>query len=255
MKKDSFSRTGIILSLLTALALAGGPYIAAGQDKDSDAAVKSRVEGKFKEVGLLLGNDIQAAVDNKTVTLSGTVRTLAQKEQAGREARDVAKGYKIVNNIALADAGLSAEEIAGSIMAAIEKSDSYFIFDLVGVAVTGQGVATLKGWTYYPWSATEFIKLAQSQPGVQKVANEIRRILITDADRALRTQVAQLIYTRPKGPGFSRTSGAVHIIVNNGVVTLGGTVDRESDIDGFERLIRSNTGAVTVVNGLQVKRK
>jgi hypothetical protein len=38
-------------------------------------------------------------------------------------------------------------------------------------------------------------------------------------------------------------------------VTLGGTVDREADIDGFERLVRFNTAAINVVNGLQVRRK
>jgi osmotically-inducible protein OsmY len=261
MKTERHSRMIALISLMIVLALAGGPFLAAGpvpaapQDKSADAAVKARVEGKFKQQGLLLGNDIQVTVENRTVTLNGTVRTLAQKEQAGRDALSVAKGYKLANNIALADSGLSIQQIAEGIIAAIDKSASYFIFDYVGVAVTDKGVATLKGWTSYPWSVTEFVKLAQAQPGVQKVNSEIQHILIMDADRALRTQIAQLIYARPRGPSFSRMNGPVHIIVSNGIVTLGGTVDRESDIDGFERLVRFNTGAINVVNGLQVRRK
>lgn len=241
--------------LLMVAVLAAGPLPAAPQDKNPDAAVKDRVEGKFKEQGLLLGNDIQVTVENKTVTLSGTARTLLQKEDAGRAAHSAAKGYKIVNDIALAAVDVTPQKIAERVLAAIDRSLSYYIFDYVGVAVTAAGVVTLKGWSSYPWSATEFVKLAQSQSGVQKVVNEIQRVVITDVDRTLRLQVATLIYIRPSGAGFTRQNGPVHILVNNSVVTLGGFVDKEADIQGFEQLVRFNTGALNVINALQLKNK
>jgi osmotically-inducible protein OsmY len=244
---------GYLAGLVAMLALMAWPVWASGQDQN--AAAKARIEQKFKEEGLLLGSDIRVTVENKTVTLTGTARTLAVKEQAGREAQAAAKGFKLVNDIALADSGLSPQQIAEGIMTAIDASPSYYIFDYVGVGVGTDGVATLKGWTYYPASATEFVKLAQAQPGARKVVNEIRRIMVTDADQALRLQVARLIYTRPTMMSFSRMNGPVHILVNNGVVTLGGFVDKESDVDGFERLVRFNTGALNVVNALQVRKK
>jgi osmotically-inducible protein OsmY len=250
-----FLKTKIIISILALVVLCGGTSFAAGQDQSSDTAVQGRIEGKLKQHGLLVGNDIQVSVADKTVTLSGTARTLAQKEQAGRDALAAAKGYKIVNSIALADAGRSPQQIGEGIMSGIEKSASYVIFDLVGVAVSDKGVATLKGWVYYPWHAAEFVKIAEAQLGVVKVENEIKPLLTMDADSALRLQIARLIYTRPTASSFARTNGPVHIIVFNAVVTLGGTVDRESDIDGFERLVRSNTGAASVVNALQVKKR
>ena len=242
-----------LLAAAATLVLAAGPALAAGEDKDADA--KARVEQKFKESGLLVGNDIQVAVGNNTVTLTGTVRTLAEKEKAGQDAAAAAKGYKVANDLALAEAGFSAREIGEAVMAAIEKSPSYFIYDLVGPDVTAAGEVTLKGWTSYPWSATEFVKLAQAQPGVTKVKNDIQRLLMTDPDRNLRTLVAQIIYTRPTGPSFQRSTGRVHIVVVNGVVTLGGTVDKQADADSYERLIRLNTGALNVNNGLRVRQK
>jgi osmotically-inducible protein OsmY len=248
-------KTRVLVSFFSTLILAGGMALAGGQANDSPEAVKNRVVEKFKQSGLLVGNDIQVAVENKTITLTGTVRNLALKEQAGREALSVAKGFNLVNNITLAAVGLSTQQIAEAVMAAIEKSPSYFIFDFVGVSVTDDGAVTLKGWTTYPWSATDFVKLAQAQPGVQKVTNEIRRIVSTDADQTLRLVVARLIYTRPRTSSFSRMNGPVHILASNGVVTLGGTVDKESDIDGFERLVRFNTNAVNVVNALQVRKE
>jgi osmotically-inducible protein OsmY len=250
-----FLKPAAVCGLAMIFVLAIGPAFARGQGQTSDADVKARVEEKFKQSGLLVGNEIAVAVENKTVTLTGTVRTLAQKEEAGQEAMAAAKGYKVANNLSLVNAGLSARQMADGIMAAIDKSASYFVFDLVGVDVTAEGEVTLKGWTSFPWSEKEFVKLAQAQPGVTKVRNEILRPMISDAERILRNQVARLIYIRPTGPNFSRMNGHVHIMVNNGVVTLGGTVDKESDVENYERLVRNNTGALGVVNGLQVRKK
>jgi osmotically-inducible protein OsmY len=251
MKQTAAAISAIIVMVL---ALAGAAVLTA-QDKDSPQAVQGRVVEKFKQTGLFLGNDIQVAVAEKTVTLTGTVRNLFQKEEAGREAKGVAKGFKVQNDIALAPSELSPQQIAEAVMAAIENSTSYFIFDYVGLAVTPEGAVSLKGWTTYPWSASDLVKIAQSQPGVQKVENEIQRILSVDSDQALRLQVARLIYIRPTGPSFSRMTGPVHILVQNNVVTLGGTVEKEADIDAFERQVRYNTGASNVINFLRLRKK
>jgi osmotically-inducible protein OsmY len=250
----AMNKSSILIFLIAVMALAGAVALAA-QDKDSAQAAQGRVTEKFKQTGLLLGNDIQVAVAEKTVTLTGTVRNLLQKEQAGREAEGAAKGFKVENNIVLAPSGRSPQQIAEAVMAAIENNPSYFIFDYVGLAVTPDGAVTLKGWTIYPWSTTDLVKAAKSQPGVQKVASEIGRILSSDSDQNLRLQVARLLYLRPTGPGFSRMTGPIHILVQNNVVTLGGTVEKESDIDAFERQVRYNTSASNVINFLRLRKK
>jgi len=254
MRPMTMTSKAISVALTVALALAGAAILSA-QDKDSPQAVQGRVMEKFKQTGLLLGNDIQVAVSEKTITLTGTVRNLFQKEEAGREAKSAAKGFKIENTIALVPSELSPQQIAEAVMAAIERSPSYFIFDYVGLSVTPERAVSLKGWTTYPWSATDLVKVAQSQPGVQKVENEIQRILSVDSDQALRLQVARLIYIRPTGPSFSRMNGPVHILVQNNVVTLGGAVEKEADIGGFERLVRYNTAASNVINFLRLGKK
>ena len=254
MKTRSLTDPFLMMGLLAAFVLATGPFLSAGQDKNS-GLVKSRIEETFKQQGLLPGNDIQVSVENKTVTLTGTVRTLAVKGLAGREAQSVAEGFKIANDLALVNPGLSPPQIAERIMAAIDESAAYFIFDYVDVGVAAEGVATLKGWTSHSWSAIEFVKIAESQPGVTKVENDIKRALTAGSDRTLRIQVAQLIYALPIGRKFSRMRGLIHILVSSGVVTLAGIVDKQSDSDRFERLVRFNTGASSVVNMLQVKKK
>jgi osmotically-inducible protein OsmY len=245
----SFPKPFYLVGLIVAVVLTGGPLLSAGQDKNSED-LKSRIDEKFKQQGLLVGNAIQVTIEAKTVILSGSVRTLAVKEQAGRDAQSVAEGHKIANNLALVNPGLSPQQIAEGVMAAIDESPAYFIFDYVEVGVTIEGVVTLEGWTS-SGNATEFVKLAKSQSGVTKVESRIKRVLSMGSDRDLRDQVAQRIYA-PIVSGFSRMKGRIHILVDNGVVTLGGTVDKESDINDLAALIRS--GHPLVVK-LRVKKK
>jgi len=242
------------IGLMVALVMAAGPVLSAAQGKNTDE-VRSLIEKKFEQEGLLIGNDIHVTVENQTITLSGTVQTLALKEQAGRDAQSVAKGFKVLNNLVPANPGLSSPLVAETLMTAIEKSPDYFIFDFVAVGVNPQGEVTLKGWASFMKSADEFVKLAESQPGVLKIKNEIQRIMITDDDRTLRTRVAELIYKHPIGPSFSRMNGPIHILVERGVVTLVGTVARESDATEIENMVRTRSEAISVVNMLRVRKK
>ena len=99
------------------------------------------------------------------------------------------------------------------------------------------------------------MKIAQAQPGVTKVENDLRPLLVSDSDNAVRLQVARAIYTRPTGPSFARMTGPVHILAENGVVTIAGTVKSEKDIEAYESLVRLSTGGLRVINELKVKVK
>ncbi|MEN6311248.1 MAG: BON domain-containing protein [Acidobacteriota bacterium] len=255
MKRQRFPEAQGLAGLAIILLLAGGLLPAAGQDKNPDAAVLAKIEGKFKQHGLLVGNDIRAAVADKTVTLTGTVRTLAQREDAERDAKSAAKKYKVVNDLVLAAVERSPREIGDAVMAGIEQSRLYAIYDYVGLGVTEKGEVTLKGWVYYPWHAAEFVKIAKSQPGVVKVEDETTALQITGLDETLRYRIARLFYTRPMVLPFSRMTGPVHVVVFNAVVTLGGWVERESDIAGYEQIVRANVGGLNIINMLRARKK
>jgi osmotically-inducible protein OsmY len=255
MAKLSMRRNLALAATALLLMLAGGPFPARGQNAASDEGVRARVEQKFMKEGLLVGNDIHVTVENRTVTLTGNVRTLAQAETARKAAESEAKGYKVMSRLEAAGPDRPIRQIAESIMSAIDKYPSYYIFDSVGVGIDDAGVTTLKGWTYYPWSAEDFVKIAENQPGVTKIKNEITRLMSMSSDTALRFQVARLIYRRPLAASFARMSGPIHIIVNNSVVTLVGTVRSESDRSSYEQMVRSNTGALNVINELRVSGK
>ena len=246
--------TAIFGAALLAAGLAAGCRTQApAQEPASGASVKSRIEAKLGRLAAASGGAVQVAVAGRTVTLTGTVRTLADKNGAGEAAAAASKGYEVVNNLELTKTDLTRQQIAENVYSAIEESPDYGIYDYVGVLVQGEGEAVLKGWVYYPGNARKFVRLAEAQAGVMKVTNEIRPELSSVEDKALRLQVARLIYIRPKTSTFPRMTGNIHILVENGVVTLAGTVKNESDVASFERLVHFNTGAIRIINLLRVK--
>lgn len=63
----------------------------------SDAVITTKVKGAFVAESMLSALDIAVETNNGTVTLTGTVGTEAEFEQAARTARDV-EGVKQVRN-------------------------------------------------------------------------------------------------------------------------------------------------------------
>lgn len=97
----------LIVGALVAVSIGGRPVYAAqygGQatTKSSvavdDSTLKNRVEANLKNQPVLKNQDIDVSVNNKVVTLSGTVQTAARKARADRAAH-VAGVASVVNNL------------------------------------------------------------------------------------------------------------------------------------------------------------
>lgn len=253
---DNRIRAGTRAVGLSLIFLSGLAAFAAAFPQEKElSSVQKAVEQRLEKRGLLAANHIQVSVEKGVITLSGTVQTLAQKSQAGREAGAVKGHFTVQNNLTLVESSLTPEQIAVNLGTALEKSSFYGIFDWCGFRIDTEGVLTLMGWVYLTGHVAEYVRLAESQPGVTKVVNELRQIMSSDPDNVLRLQVARLIYIRPMAAGFARQPGPIHILVDNGTVTLAGTVSTEGDIRSFESLVRSNTGALAVINELKVRPK
>ncbi len=238
------------LFVIVGLALAWG---ASPQGTAADQKVKQGIEKKLQKHGIPTGVDVQVTVEGQTITLTGSVANLAIRNQAGRDAASAGKKYKVVNDLAIPKSDLTPQQIGQAVADALWKSDSYGIFDWVGLTVSPEGVVTLKGWVYLTFHADDFVKIAESQPGVTEVKNELQPVMRLEPDNTIRLQAAVLIYRTPRQASFSRMTGPVHILVENAVVTLVGTVEKEADIHGYESLIRTNTGAVNIINELRAK--
>jgi len=130
----------------------------------------------------------------------------------------------------------------------------YSLWDDVEFRVSN-GQVQLLGAVNQPYKKSDIERLVRSIPGVAGVSDEIKVLPLSPSDDRLRLQVARAIF---RDPALSRYSmGAVpsiHILVDNGHVTLAGVVGSEMDknIAG----IRANGAGLSfgsVTNNLQVE--
>jgi hyperosmotically inducible periplasmic protein len=134
---------------------------------------------------------------------------------------------------------------------------NFSVFDWITFGVHGKTLV-LKGYASRPTLKDDAGRAVKNIEGIQKVENEIQVLPLSNLDDRIRAQVYNRIYTQPAlrkynanqgniaramGPGgaqFAMMGGgitnnppigfhAIHIIVNNGQVTLYGAVLNQSD--------------------------
>jgi hyperosmotically inducible protein len=136
----------------------------------------------------------------------------------------------------------------------IAMYSKYSVWDDVEFRVDN-GQVELLGAVNQPYKRSDIERLVRNVPGVAAVSDEIKVLPLSPADDRLRLQVARAIF---RDPALSRYSmGAVpsiHILVDNGHVTLAGVVDNQMDknIAG----VRANAAGLSfgnVTNNLQVE--
>jgi osmotically-inducible protein OsmY len=252
MKAKTAIGAAFIAPLLAALiVLATVQSVKAEPDQMSDNAVKTVLEQRLTKYGLLQGNNIQVSVANGVITLTGMVRSLADKQRVARYAHQVDDTYNIEDQLTIQATDLSDQQIADSVMAQIDQYVFYSIFDWIQVQVNN-GVATLSGWVDVPWHKQGYEKQAQKAPGVKQIISQIQVLPTSFSDDEIRRQAAEAIYD--DGILYKYGYGnvpAIHIIVNMGIVTLEGVVNSSFDAKRAYSLVLFTSDAFDVVNQLR----
>ena len=128
----------------------------------------------------------------------------------------------------------------------------YSLFDDLEYQVNGDTV-TLLGAVVNPTLKSDAENVVKRIEGVNKVVNNIRVLPLSPNDDRIRRQVARAIFSTD---GLSRYSWSavppVHIIVENGHVTLKGVVDTQGDKNLANIAANQVPGVFSVNNDLQV---
>src|SRR3989441_3949364 len=126
----------------------------------SDSAIKSNVEQNLEKHHLTPknGSNIRVAVDDRIVTLSGTVPSLKLMREAEEQAKHAGKGVLVQNNLSVADAGKSDDQLAQAVSHALRMYPRYDIFDWVEGTVQN-GVVTLTGEVREPFRKDDYEKV------------------------------------------------------------------------------------------------
>lgn len=127
---------------------------------------------------------------------------------------------------------------------------SFTIFDDVRAEVDN-GVVTLSGRVTMPHKKKDLERRVARVPGVSAVRNEIAVLPNSIFDDRLRYQLAQAIYGNPTFWHYaSMANPPIHIVVENGRVTLSGVVNNEVE-RVLARSIASSSLAFSVTNDLR----
>ena len=134
------------------------------------------------------------------------------------------------------------------------KGADQTIFDHITWQVNGSTV-TLSGKAYSLGIVSRAKALVKDIPGITEVVNNIEQLPPSPMDDRIRQ--AAVIEIQRRGPSqyFGYPNPDVHIIVENGRITLEGYVARKSDSDVINILANGISGVFQVTNNLVVGKR
>jgi hyperosmotically inducible protein len=129
----------------------------------------------------------------------------------------------------------------------------YSIFDDLGFRVNGSTV-TLVGAVVRPTLKSDAENVVKRIEGITQVVNQIKVLPLSNMDDQIRRAMARTIYGDPQiGTRYGyQALPSIHIIVNNGQVTLEGVVANEMDKNLIGIRANSVPNVFSVTNNLQV---
>ena len=128
----------------------------------------------------------------------------------------------------------------------------YGVFDNLTYSINGTEV-TLTGQVVRPVTKSDAIGSVKHIEGVTKVVDNITVLPPSGFDNQIRRAEYRAIFSEASLSGYSMgVNPAIHIIVNNGHVTLEGRVDNETDIHLATIRANSVPNVFSVTNNLKV---
>jgi hyperosmotically inducible periplasmic protein len=163
----------------------------------------------------------------------------------------------VIATLALAS-GAAAQDrrdqrLADEISASVRRYPQFTIFDDVSGHVE-DGVVVLTGKVTMPYKKTAIERAVARIDGVREVQSVITILPVSNYDDDLRRRVARAIYGSPSFWTYAAMANPpIHIIVENGRVTLTGVVN--SSIErAMARSLATGLGELSVVNELRTDR-
>jgi hyperosmotically inducible periplasmic protein len=130
----------------------------------------------------------------------------------------------------------------------------YGVFDNLAYKVSPDGTVTLLGQVSRPTLKSDAENVVKRIEGVERVDNQIKVLPTSPNDDRIRRATYRAIYGNDVLSQYAlRAVPPIHIIVENGNVTLEGVVARQMDKQVAEMQTKSVPGVFAVTNNLRVE--
>lgn len=246
MKTKLFAfTTAALLVLLSMTALA-----APGR---TDQLIQQAVSAKIHDASQL--QSVRSSVEDGIVTLTGTVNLYQDKLDAAKKVKKLANVNGVRNQIVVAGENIPDSQLEQKLAKKLAYDRvGYFdnAFNYLSLSVKN-GVATVGGDVYSDVAKDSALAIVNRMPGVKDVVSEIKVLPTSIFDDDLRVRLARVIY-RDSVLGRYATDpvNPIRIVVDNGHVTLYGTVDSQMDKNIAGMRANGVFGAFSVDNKLAV---
>jgi len=240
----------LLVAVMSSLALAATSG-AARYDQSIQAQASRQLAAK-KDF-----HNVQPAVEDGIVTLTGDVDLYQQKLDAAKRIRKIANVQGVRNLIEVAGVTVPDAQLAAQLDRKLyyDRMGYDIAFNFVTTSVQ-EGVVTLQGETRDEYDRDSALSLAYRTPGVKDVVDNIKVAPVSFFDDHIRIQAARAIYRDPVLRQYAiDPARPIRIVVDRGKLTLYGTVATKMDKEVAG--IRANQvfGAFSVQNNLQVEGK
>jgi hyperosmotically inducible protein len=150
-------------------------------------------------------------------------------------------------------AGTGQDRIAREVRHELVMLPYYGVFDNLAYRVDGSTV-TLMGQVTRPTLKSDAENVVKGIEGVEHVNNQIVVLPLSPMDDRIRLAVYRAIFSQPGLDRYAMQAvPPIHIIVDNGKVTLEGVVASQADKDRANIQANSVSGVFSVVNNLRVE--
>jgi hyperosmotically inducible periplasmic protein len=218
-----------------------------------DQQIQRAVSQKIHEAKQL--QSVTSSVEDGIVTLTGTVDVYQDKLDAAKKVKKLANVNGVRNDVVVAgetvpDSQLQqklAKKLAYDRVGYYDNAFNYLALDVK------EGVVTLTGDAMWDVPKDSSLAIVARTPGVKDVVNQVKVLPASMFDDSLRIRTARAIY-RDSVLGRYATDPVdpIRIVVDNGHVTLYGTVQSTMDKNIAGIRAGSVPGAFSVENKLVV---
>jgi osmotically-inducible protein OsmY len=156
---------------------------------------------------------------------------------------------------AMANEQNTDNQLAEQVAHGVRMYSHYDVFDWVEGSVH-DGVVTLTGAVREPFHKDDYARIVQSIPGVKSLDNQLRVLPVSMVDDQIRRAASRAIFRDPMFTGYAiQANPPIHIVVENGKITLKGVVANPMDRQIVESRVRTNVLAFDVTNDLKVEER
>jgi osmotically-inducible protein OsmY len=220
--KKSFIHIPLLLLLgffvAPALSIANDRENTLDERKPEDKEITSFVQMEFIVQDGVNWNDIDVLTNDGIVTLSGIADNILEKERSIHIAKSIKGVRAVVNNIQVRDAKISDQELEKNIDKALLTDPATDSYEVNVSATNGKVTLTGKVDSWQEKQLSE--KVAKGIVGVKEVENNIYFEYVKNrTDHEIKSDIVQTLNW-----DIRVDDGLISVDVNNGIVTLTGTV-------------------------------